>query len=208
MRKKIICILVMMLFISLAITSTATILTYKKVKEKTETIIKNNEEISKISIKDVKTPTDSDLVTNAVVNYLNIPACAFSAKTESTDYSLETAGNIIGNGYFFAPVYLTKGATITELAAWWRDSSSDEAVLSLYRYDPVLQDMKIIAQVVSIGDQNNYHWSNTQTISRPDVTDGYSYFLVLSLKYNIECYGVRIGFNPPNVGASNNIFIE
>lgn len=209
MRKKIICILVMTLLISLALTSTATFLTNKNVNEKTINLTNKSGEETSVNINsDNEQLTDSEMVTNKDTIYLDIPACAFVAEGKTADYHLSNAGSISCNGYgfFYAPVYLPKDAEIYELAAWWKDSSQESGVVSLYRYHPVFQYFDFMAEVESIGDQNNYHWDNTVTIEYPKITDSYMYWLSLSLSPGVQCYGARVAyFSPVKINSETNM---
>jgi hypothetical protein len=210
MNKKIVSILVMTLLISLAITSTATILINKNVKEETNSLIKTEDKTSINIDLDDEHLSDSELVTQVELSYLDIPACAFVADGKYTDYHISNAGSVSCNGYgiLYAPVYLPKDATINELAAWWTDSTQESGVVSLYRYNPVFRDLELMAEVESIGDQNNYHWDSEHVIDFPEVSDSYMYWLSLTLAPGISCYGARIRFAQPTVLNSDNIILN
>jgi hypothetical protein len=99
---------------------------------------------------------------------------------------------------------LPKGATISELAAWWIDSSFDTRTVYLYRRDPVMQTVDLMGKVESVGWHNNYHWSNNLAVSFSEGDDSHMYWLVLSLATNIKCYGARIAYTPAEAERSEN----
>jgi hypothetical protein len=194
----------------LTLTSTASYLTKINIKETANPIIENKAEPSLNVKSDKKLRSDSEITLQADRIYLNIPACAFIPNNENADYFISTqyiTTTDLG-GYFFTPVYLPKGATISELAAWWKDSIVGNGALTLYRYHPVTQEIESMATVESIGDQNNYHWSNTQTINNPEVDDSHSYLLSLYLKDGIKCFGARIAYTPATVKIIENNMVK
>ena len=112
--------------------------------------------------------------------YLSVPAAAFVAEYETTDY--DNFGSFISgtNGLFCAPLYLPHEATITKVTFYWEDTSMAwDGYLALFRYPLGGTDEYMADTSTSGSSGSGVSVDNTINNAKIDNT-GYSYFLWLS----------------------------
>ena len=72
----------------------------------------------------------------AQTGYVSIPAAAFTPRESGYNYSnygSELVNNDNNSDYYYAPVYLPDGATVTRMIFYWEDTSSSDGSASLRR---------------------------------------------------------------------------
>ncbi len=129
--------------------------------------------------------------------YLSLSAADFQPQVDGYDFSNtgQRLQNVDGSSdNYIAPVQLPHGATVTRLTFYWRDTSSSNGVLSLYR-NGLAGTSSLMAYASTSGNAGNGS-SYDSTISYATVDNSqYSYFLSLGLPdSNVWCYGAIIEY--------------
>ncbi|HEY76716.1 MAG TPA: hypothetical protein G4O00_11145, partial [Thermoflexia bacterium] len=116
--------------------------------------------------------------------YLSIPSVAFRPREDgynfvnTENYLVNSDGN---SDYYFAPVYLPHGATVTRMTFYWNDQSSSNGSTILFRKDLSSGSAAWMASVFSSGN-SGYGSSSTTSISNPIIDNSlYTYILQWNL---------------------------
>jgi len=136
--------------------------------------------------------------------FLSIPACAFNPKNNTMTY-YSPGLYIMGNGTFYAPVYLPNEAIVTKLTFHWMDvSESKDAELMLWRGG--IEGGWAEGMVFELGthgsDLQGKNSSVDEIYHATIDNANYSYYLTLWSYLGIYCYNVQIEYTYVTGGSS------
>jgi hypothetical protein len=142
------------------------------------------------------------------IGYLSVPAAALVAEQETTNF-YNVGSSLAGDGWFYAPVHLLQGATVTKLTFYWYDASTLDARCILIRY-PFGGAEEYMAEVNSFGSSGNGIDEENTIVSPVIDNTGYGYFLAVRLRDNglIVYDGVIIEYSYETGGSSEEDLVE
>ena len=205
MKKKSISILICMLVFTSVVVSAARIMNTSSIKV-------NENNLSSDSVKNdspekpIINNEQDDIQTQKVetkTGFLSIPAGAFNPKNNTMTYYCDGL-YIVGNGTFYAPVYLPNEAIVTKLTFHWADDSeSKDANLILWRGGIEGGWAEGMAELGTHGSDGQGKNSSVDEIYHATIDNAnYSYYLTLWSYLWIYCNNVQIEYTYVTGGNS------
>ena len=142
-------------------------------------------------------------------DYFSIPGGAFNPASSSMTYTNDGI-RILGQGEFYAPVYLPNEAKVTKLLFFWSDYyGADDGTLSLERYSFGSPTSQTMAEASTSGSTGSGASEDTSIDNEEIDNSQYSYFVALDFPAStIICYNVVIEYNYEPLSASANMIYE
>jgi len=205
MRKKSISILICMLVFTSVVVSAARIMNTSSTKVN-ENNLRSDSVKNDSPEKPIINNEQDDIQTQKVetkTGFLSIPAGAFNPKNNTMTYYCDGL-YIVGNGTFYAPVYLPNEAIVTKLTFHWADDSeSKDANLILWRGGIEGGWAEGMAELGTHGSDGQGKNSSVDEIYHATIDNAnYSYYLTLWSYLWIYCNNVQIEYTYVTGGNS------
>jgi len=131
--------------------------------------------------------------------YISVSAAAFQPKSHTYRYDIDSISifNVDGNSdYYYAPLELPQGATVTRLIFYWEDGSSADGYCSMWRSAMMGSYGLGMATANTSGDTGVADSSEDTSIDSATVDNSqYSYGLTVYLPDSgVEAFGVVVEY--------------
>jgi len=140
----------------------------------------------------------AEAAAQAATGYISISAAAFEPHSKSVEY--DNRGNSLstlsGGGYFYAPVQLPHGATVTNMIfVFFDDEETEHAQVKMYCFN--LTSGSLMGEITSLNEGASSE--NTTVFTDPVIDNSeYSYYIELFLSSeDVYLYQVFIEFTYP-----------